>query len=230
MSKLTLIENSVRRELPAHIADGKRHLTLQEIQILKQNDNISDDSEWQNIYVSAGQDEFSPYLVRHCTFYGFVVLGKLRPATLKYHDLELHAGLYNSRIEDTVLGDDDVVSNVSYLVNYHIGDRVILFNIQEMSCTNHSKFGNGILKQGEPEENRVWIGVGNENDNRAVLPFENMIPADAYLWSRYRDDKVRMQKFIDLTEYGNNGTRDTYGIVEDDAVVKNTTLIKDAKI
>ncbi len=35
---------------------------------------------------------------------------------------------------------------------YLIGDHVILLNIDEMHTTNHAKFGNGIVKEGEPEE------------------------------------------------------------------------------
>ena len=99
-----------------------------------------------------------------------------------------------------------------------------------MSCTEHSKFGNGWLKKDETEDVRVWIGVGNENDNRAVLPFESMITADAYLWSRRRDDSLLMKRFIEITENENDKSKRTFGIVEDEAVIKNTTLLKDAKI
>jgi len=102
--------------------------------------------------------------------------------------------------------------------------------VQEICCTVHSKFGNGILKKGEPESNRIWIGVGNENDGRAVLPFESMIPADAYIWSHYRDDPELLQRFIELTEAGNSGELNTYGIIQDDVVIKNSNIVKDAKI
>lgn len=230
MSVVTFNEKKVLVEPPALLLSGKRHLTAREIYILIQNRNVSSDPDWQNVYVSEGEGNFNPAQILRSEFVGWVVLGKLRPAKLKYHDLELETGIYNSYLENVSLGDDFVVRNVPYLSNYRIGERVILFNIQEMSCTNHSKFGNGILKEGEPESNRIWIGVGNENDNRAVLPFEDMIPGDAFLWSRFREDKELMQKFIDLTEYGNDGKLNTYGIVEDDAVIKNSTIIKDVKI
>ncbi|MBQ5632547.1 MAG: DUF4954 family protein, partial [Treponema sp.] len=36
--------------------------------------------------------------------------------------------------------------------------------------------------------------------------------------------------FVELTEYGNTKKLDTYGTIGDDSVIKNTTLIKDAKI
>ncbi|MBQ0052285.1 MAG: DUF4954 family protein [Treponema sp.] len=206
---------------------GKRHLTSAEIEILKAS-NKNSDSSWQNVWVD--ENEFNPELISGCEIYGTLVVGKLKKISLKYHDLVLDAGLYDSYLENIVIGDDSVVRNVRYLSNYRIGDRDILFNIQEMSCTNHSKFGNGIIKDGEPEKNRVWIGVGNENDNRAVLPFEDMIPADAYLWSKYRDDAELQQKFIHLTEYGQSKELNTYGIVGNDVVIKNTTLLKDVKI
>ncbi len=207
--------------------EGKRNPTASEIEILKHNDNRSSDPQWKNVYVSK---VFDPSLIHDTEFYGTVVIGALRKATLKYHDLELETGIVNSYVDSCVIGDDVCIRNVSYLQNYVLGNRVMIFNVQEMSCTLHSKFGNGILKEGEPEENRIWIGVGNENGGREILPFESMIPADAYIWSRYREDKDLMRKFIDLTEEGQCKKNNTYGIAGDDVVIKNTSLIKDVKI
>lgn len=209
-----------------HIS-GHRHLTASEIIILKENGNTSSSPDWSNLYVT---DEFDPSLIQNSCFYGTVVINRLIPSTLKYHDLELETGIYHSMISCCTFGDDVVVRNVTYLCNYAVGNRVMLFNIQEMSCTNHSKFGSGILKDGEPEENRVWIGVANENDGRRILPFENMLPADAYIWSHYRDDQKLLDRFVELTECNNSGKLDTHGIVEDDVIIKNTSLIKDVKI
>ena len=64
-----------------------------------------------------------------------------------------------------------------------------------------AKFGNGILKDGEPESHRVWIGVANENDGRAVLPFESMKNLDAILKSIYRMiKKVKLLEWITAEE------------------------------
>ena len=215
---------------PRELLSGKRHLTPKEIYVLIQNRNVSSDPDWQNVYVSDGPGEFFPEQIIQSEFDGWVVLGKLRPAALNYHDLELDTGIYRSVLKDVLTGDDCVIRNVSYLQNYRIGSRVVLFNIQEMSCTEHSKFGEGVLKAGEAEENRIWIGVGNENNARAVLPFTSMLPGDAYLWSRYREDSALMRRFVELTENGNDKAAPTFGIVEDDAVIKNCTLLKDARI
>lgn len=205
---------------------GKRQLSESEIEVLKKN-NRNSDPTWKNVWVS---EEFDPNLIYGNEIRGFLVIGNISEATLKYHDLVLEVGIYDSNLENVVLGDYDVVRNVKYFSNYMIGNRVMLFNISEISCTNHSKFGNGILKEGEPESNRVWIGVGNENDERRVLPFETMIPADAYIWSRFREDSDLQTRFLEMTEFGNTKKLDTFGFVDDDTVIKNTTLLKDVKV
>ncbi|MCQ2576113.1 MAG: DUF4954 family protein [Treponema sp.] len=216
--------------LPQELLTGKRHLTTHEIYILEKNQNVAEDGTWDNVYVTEGENCFDPELIHFSYFSGYVILGRIMNARLTYNDLHLTCGVYRSRVKDCVIGDDCVVCNVAYLENYRIGNRVILFNVQEMCCTNHSKFGNGVLKNGEPEENRIWIGVANENDGRRVLPFEGMIPADAYIWSHYRDDPRLLERFVELTEYGNTGELNTHGFVDDDAVIKNSNIIKDAKI
>lgn len=213
--------------LDARLLSGKRHLTPDEIDILSATNTNSDDT-WMNVWVD--ERGFDCSLVRNNEIRGYLVLGVLRRVNLRYHDLCLCAGLYGSNVENVVLGSDVCVRNVAYFSNYIIDDKVILFNIQEMSCTNHSKFGNGILKEGEPESNRIWIGVGNENDARAVLPFESMIPADAFIWSRYREDSALMARFKEMTEDMFPRTADTKGFVGSNTVIKNTTLLKDVKV
>lgn len=230
MVTLNYIEKINPVVFPEGTTENKRNLSKAEIEILLKNGNVSDFEDWSNVLVSSIDGEFNPQLIYNSHFSGFVVLGRIKHAVLKFHDLELIAGIYNSNLIDVIVSDDVVIRNVKYLKNYRIGNRVILFNIQEMSCTEHSKFGNGWLKKDETEDVRVWIGVGNENDNRAVLPFESMITADAYLWSRRRDDSLLMKRFIEITENENDKSKRTFGIVEDEAVIKNTTLLKDAKI
>lgn len=231
MPHLTLLAATrTEKEPPAELLAGKRHLTAKEVYTLIQNRNTSTDADWQNIYVSASPGEFYAEQIIQSEFSGWVVLGAVRPATLRYHDLELKTGIYRSMLHDVVTGDDCVLHNVSYLRNYRLGERVMLFNIQEMTCTEHSKCGEGILKDGEPEENRIWIGIGNENGERGILAFKDIIPADAWLWSRNREDALLQERFVSLTEHGIDKRNNTFGIVEHDAVIKNCTLLKDAHI
>ncbi|MDR1786802.1 MAG: DUF4954 family protein [Spirochaetaceae bacterium] len=209
------------------MGDSFRHLEDREIAALEANRNRSPD--WSRVYVARGA-AFNPGQVWDSEFAGVVRIGGLAPGKLTFHDLELESGIYRSYIEDCDLAADVCVRNVGYLKNYSIGRGVILFNIQEMSATRHSKFGNGWLKEGEDESNRIWIGVANENDKRAVLPFEGMITADAWLWSRFREDPELLGAFLRLTERDNDRRLNTRGIVEERAVIKNTVLLKDVKV
>ena len=230
MVELTLSNEIKKINIPDELLAGKRHLTKAEIEILEKNQNHNEDDSWENFYVDEKEGCFDPSLIQLSFFSGYVILGRLVKATLKYNDLCLDTGIRRSRVSNVVIGNDCVIKNVSYMDNYRIGDRNILFNIQEICCTNHSKFGNGILKKGEPEDHRVWIGVANENDGRRVLPFESMIPADAYIWSHYRDDPELLQRFQELTEDGNTGELNTYGIIGNDCVIKNSNILKDTKV
>jgi hypothetical protein len=106
----------------------------------------------------------------------------------------------------------------------------MISNVHELHVTDHAKFGNGILKEGEQENIRVWVEVCNENAGRKILPFNGMLPGDAYLWSKYRDDDKLMDKFKELTEKQFDKLRGYYGKIGDRCVIKNTSIIKDVWI
>ena len=199
-----------------------RNLTAYEIEVLVRNRNTSDN--WNNIHVS---NEFNPELVKSCHFYGLVRIGKLETVSLEFHNVCLPVGLYNSTIISCDFGDNVIVNNVNYMSHYIIGNEVILLNVDELHTTNHSKFGNGILKEGEQESVRIWVEVCNENAGRKILPFDGMLPGDAYLWSRFRDDEALMEKFKEFTENEFDNKRGYYGMIGDRSVIKNTGIIKD---
>src|SRR5215216_274836 len=202
-----------------------RRLTAYEIQVLVRNNNTSDD--WAKILVS---NAFNPELVKNCKFFGLVRIGKLETKALEYHNVCMPVGLYNSTIISCDFGDNVVVNNVNYMAHYVIGNEAMLANIHELHTTNHSKFGNGIIKDGEEEGVRIWLEIRNENAGRKILPFNGMLPGDAYLWSKYRADKELMDKFREFTEAKFDKQRGYYGKIGDRSVIKNTRIIKDAWI
>ena len=202
-----------------------RNLTSTEKEILIRNGNNSDD--WDKIFVS---EAFDPGLVKNCKFFGLIRIGKLEPFYLEFHNLRLPVGLYNSTIISCDFGDNICIDNASYLSHYIIGNEVMIANVNELATTDYSKFGNGILKEGESEEVRVWMEVCNENGGRKVLPFNGMLPGDAYLWSKYVDDEDLQKKFILLTENQYDKQRGYYGTVGDRTVIKNCKIIKDVRI
>jgi len=202
-----------------------RHLSALEIETLVRNDNTSDN--WNNISVT---NEFNPQLVKHCQFFGIVRIGKLEPYFLEFHNLRLPVGLYNSTISSCDFGDNVVVHNVNFLSHYLIGNDVMICNVNEMATTGHAKFGNGIVKEGEPENLRIWLELCNENGGRSIMPFDGMLPGDAWLWTRNRDDKELQEKFKAFTEQQFDKKRGYYGMVGDRCVIKNVKILKDVMI
>lgn len=202
-----------------------RKLKAWEIETLVRNDNTSDD--WNNIFVD---NEFDPNLVQHCHFYGMIRIGKLEPYFLEFHNLRLPVGLYNSTIASCDFGDNVVVHNVNFLSHYIVGNEVIIANVNEMGVTDHAKFGNGIVKEGEPESVRIWMELCNENGGRSVMPFDGMLPGDAWLWTRNRQDQALMDQFKSFTEKQFDKKRGYYGMVGDRTVIKNCKIIKDVTI
>jgi len=205
--------------------NGWRHLTSFEIESLVKNDNTA--MSWDTILVS---DPFDPMMVKNNKFYGFVRLGRITSNGLQYHDLRLSCGISNSSIHSCDIGDDCAIHNVHYMSHYIIGDRCILFNIQEMSCTDHAKFGNGIVKDGEEESVRVQLQLMNETGCRTVLPFDGMIAADAYLWAKFIDDRKLQDRLKAITQNSFDSRRGFYGTIGSGCVIKNSWILKDVRI
>lgn len=202
-----------------------RKLTASEIEVLVKNENTADD--WDALYVTA---RFNPELVKRCQFFGVVRIGALESYFLEFHDLRVPVGLRDSTIVACDIGSNVVIDNVSYLSHYIIGDEVMLLNIDEMLTTNYAKFGNGIVKEGEPESVRIWLDVVNENGGRGVAPFDGLLPADAYLWSKYRGDKALLARFKAMTDARHDRRRGHYGEVGDRTIIKDCRILKDVKI
>lgn len=202
-----------------------RGLTAFEIEVLVRNRNTSDN--WNNILVS---DAFNPEQVHNCKFYGLVRIGKLEPFYLEFKNLRRPVGLFNSTIISSDFGDNVVVDNVNYISHYIIGNEVIIVNVNELATTEYAKFGNGALKEGEPESLRIWLEVCNENGGRKIIPFDGMLPGDAYLWTRFRDDDQMQLRFKEFTVKQFDSQRGYYGVIGDRTVIKNCKIIKDVNI
>jgi carbonic anhydrase/acetyltransferase-like protein (isoleucine patch superfamily) len=202
-----------------------RALKPDEVTLLNLNGNSSDN--WNQVMVS---DIFLPELVHNCAFFGLVRIGRLEPYFLEFHNLRRPVGLYNSTIISCDIGNNVVIDHVNYLSHYIIGNDVMLVNVNELATTDHAKFGNGILKEGEPESIRIQLEICNENGGRSIIPFDGMLPGDAWLWSRFRDDEALQLRFRQFTEKDFDQRRGYYGTIGDRTVIKNCKIIKDVKI
>ena len=218
-------ENYQRNKQANRPASGWRNLRSDEVERLVKNNNNADN--WDEILVT---DEFDTDQIKNNKFFGLVRIGRVRNVILQHHDLKVPVGITNSLIIACDIGDDVAIHEVHYLAHYIIGDRCILFNVHEMDTTDHAKFGNGIIKEGEPEIVRTWLDLMNEMGCRQVLPFDGMITADAYLWAKYRDDKALMDKLREITQQSFDNRRGYYGTTGSQCVIKNSLILKDVKI
>ena len=218
-------EYSLRNERSPRPLEQYRHLRAEEIETLVKNANAADD--WEDILVT---DHFSAHQVKNCEFYGLVRIGRLEEVFLSHHEMSVPVGLTNSRIIACDIGDDVAIHNVRHLAHYIIGDNAILLNIDEFHTTNHAKFGNGIVKEGEDEDVRIWMDLINEAGGRCVMPFDGMIAADAYLWAKHRDDPELLDRLGAITQETFDPRRGFYGEIGPGCVIKNCRVIKDVKV
>ena len=199
-----------------------RHLTADEIETLVRNGNSC--TNWSNVLV---EDPFDEILIKNSLFAGLVRIGALEGQYLQFHDFTVPAGISNSRIISCDIGSNCAIHDCAYLSHYIIGNNVILSRIDEMATTSHAKFGEGVLKDGESEDVRIWIDPLNEAGGRSILAFTEMICADAYLWTIYRDDKKLMDRLKEITQGQSDSRRGAYGMVGEGSVIKSCQVIKD---
>ncbi|MDR2923362.1 MAG: DUF4954 family protein [Treponema sp.] len=202
-----------------------RALKPAEIETLAANGNYC--ADWNSFLVV---DPFEPGLIRNSSFYGLVRIGAMRDTLLKHHDFCVPSGIRGSTIISCDIGDDVAIQECAYISHYIIGGGCILSRVDEMQATNHAKFGNGAIKDGESEEVRVWIDVMNEAGGRSILPFDGMIAADAFLWAAYRDDALLVEKLKEITQERYGGVRGRYGTIGRGSVIKSCSIIKDTEV
>ncbi len=205
--------------------DSFRRLKPFELETLVRQHNTCTD--WSMLLVS---DPFTPELIHNNAFAGLVRIGKLDRVALEHHDLHMPAGITNSQIIACDIGDDCAIINCTYIAHYIIGDHCILIDNAEIHVSNHAKFGNGCVMEGEPEDVRITIDVMNEAGGRSIQPFVGMKCADAYLWAKYRDREALQRQFARMTDSMFDTRRGRYGTIGTGSVIKSNGIIKDVAI
>ncbi len=197
-----------------------RSLTNEEITILVQNQNHA--ADWNGLKVA---DPFDPTLIRSSEFWGTVYLDALESDVLEADGISFPTGIYQSTINNCHIGSRVCIRNVRLLSGYRIEDGVLLLNIDELSASGNATFGQGFVRQ--PDTARNWIELVNENGGRQILPFAGMLPADAFLWAKYRADSVLQKAFMNWTD--RIGTEDRFRIamVGSRTSVRNCRTIRD---
>lgn len=198
-----------------------RNLTAKEIDALEKNRNYADN--WKYFFV---KENFNPHLIKNSEFNGPVYISGFEKKRIEINGLRLQTGIYNSTISHAIIGNNVVLKNVHYLYNYIIEDDSILLNIDEITCSENATFGNGYRK-GTKE--RTVLKLANENGGRQILPFENILPADAFLWSCFREDALLLKSLTDLTDKMDSYRERTIGFIGKNGIIKNSRKLEDFK-
>ena len=189
-----------------------RNLSTAEVEQLERAGNYAE--EWSAIQVA---DPFCVDCLRNNTFEGPVKLGPLEPARMTDGDLSLREGIYNSTLCNVTVGAHAAIHNVRMLSGYTLGEKVLLFNIDEMTCTS------------DPKE-VAWMEPMNENGGRRLLPFSGMTIGDAYMWARYRGRKTLMERLEQFTYNTLASDEGRYGHIGDHCIIKNTKTVHNVSV
>jgi hypothetical protein len=217
-------------EIALRTADGGgprrwRDLKSGEIEQLGRQGNWA--ADWGSVMVC---EPFHPALIQRCRFYGLVRMGEMGNLALRVDGAYLPVGLYDSTLISCDLGSNVAIDRVGSLAHAIVGDEAVLVGVGRVMTTRQAVFGNGLARDGKDDASRCWIAVGNEAGGRAVLPFDGMLVADAWLWSRHRDDARLMERLRALTDAWADARPGHYSRIDYQAVVRDARALIDVRI
>jgi len=191
-----------------------RPLSDNEIGQLEKNGCSAED--WKRILV---KDGFDPVRVARTRFAGDVRLGVFKEK-VNLHDLIAHpSGIYDSHIVNSTIGDDVLISNARYLVNYEIEEHVVIDHVSSIIVSGESAFGNGIR-----------IDVLNEAGGRELMIYDKLSAQVAYLLVTYRHDPAFTNGLMELIGKYADGCKSTRGIIHKGARIINCGDLKNIRI
>lgn len=210
--------------LDSQLADHERWLGLSDKQIgqLEAQGNRAED--WSKVLVSS---RFDPSAVWHNLFLGHVTIGALDAKVLQSDGPQLKVGISYSTIADCIIGDNVAIHHCHYLARYKVDDKASLFDVGQAVTTSAPRFGNGIDPQ---TGNPAWLDVANEAGGRGVVAFDQMIPADAYIWARYRQDQRLQDRLLEITKAVYKSTGDCLGWIGQGCLVQNARILKNIRL
>ncbi|MCK5068060.1 MAG: DUF4954 family protein [Bacteroidales bacterium] len=173
-------------------------------------------SDWSKIEVT---DPFSTDVVHHVRFSGVVRLGSVGGSIETSQGETLTSGLYYSKIESCVIGNDVLIDHVQLLKNYRVMDRVVLENVDSISVSGSSSFGNGFE-----------VEVLNEGGGREVMMFDKLTAQLAYILVSYRHDSGLIDSINRMIAgYTKELTSET-GTIGAGAEIINSSIISEVNV
>ncbi len=187
-----------------------RNINKDEIATLVQQGCLADD--WSQVSVKEG---FNPLSVCNSQFSGDIKLGVFNNKMELEKGVLKSTGVYHSFIQNCVIDDNCLISNVRTLANYHIKKNVVIDNVGSMLVTGQSTFGNG-----------TEINVLNEGGGRGLAIYDKLTAQIAYFMVMYRHDFEMIEAIKKLIENYVSSKKSYIGRVENNTQISNTVTIK----
>jgi hypothetical protein len=191
-----------------------RSLSDQETKYLEQNGCTAE--SWKRVTVSDG---FDPMRVKNVEFAGKVKIGAQNKNVEINDTIEKPAGLYNSHIQDCILHDDVLISDVKYIANYEVHSNVILDGISTLTVSGESRFGNG-----------TEIEIFNEGGGRELPIYDTLSAQVAYMMVAYRHDTVFIKQLNAIINKYTESCESTTGQIGQNAKVMNCGVLCNLRI
>ncbi len=198
---------------------GERYRALRGEQIERLERNGCRAEDWSAVRVAEG---FDADAVWNCRFLGRVRLGAVSREPVGGRP----GGLTDATLSGCTLGDRATIHRVGLIGGYELGDDVTVFDVGELTCRAEATFGWAV---GEGEE-LIELEIVNENAGRSVGLFDGMLPADAALWARHREDLALRGRLAELVRRASRQRRGQPGRVGDGATVAHARIVRDAEI
>jgi len=156
---------------------------------------------------------------RNVHFAGQVRIGAQTESVEVKPGLFRPAGIYYSYLNNCTIGADVFINQVRYLVNYRIGDHVIIDDVAELLVSGETSFGNG-----------TTLDVLNEGGGRGLPIFEGLTAQIAYLIVVYRHKPALQKKLTALIEAFADSRISSVGEIGNHARITHSNSIRNVAI
>ncbi len=191
-----------------------RKLTDKEISLFNKNGCYAED--WSSVMV---KPDFIADHIRNVTFTGQVKLGIFSEMIEVEQGILRKAGLYNCYIQDCTIEDHVYISNVRTLVHYHVQNDVIIENVNTLTVTGESTFGNG-----------TELEILNEGGGRPLIIFDRLTAQIAYMMVLYRHNKEAISQLKRIIMDYVDSTKSGLGFIGKGAKILNSSVIRNVRI
>jgi NDP-sugar pyrophosphorylase family protein len=191
-----------------------RQLSESEITTLEKQGCVAE--KWENVTV---QSSFTARNVRNVHFAGKVQLGSLLGKIQIEEGIIKSSALHNSYIENCIIGDQVYISDVGSLVNYSVGNHVVIENVGKLAVHGVTFFGNG-----------TEIEVLNEGGGRELPLFEKLSAQLAYLLVLYRNNSALIEKLKKQIADFVESKKSSSGIIAEHSVIQYSKMIENVNI